>query len=219
VDLRIVIVEDDLRYRSSIETLFESTPGFALAASFGSAEPALEWIEEQSATSPRFDLVLMDIALPRTSGIEATARIVAHIPAATVVMLTVFEEPGTILQAICAGASGYLLKRTSARELLAQLRSIADGGAPMTAGVARTVLELLRRSGGAPASVPGRLDLTAREQDVLRCLVRGMAYKQAAADLEISLDTVRSHVRALYKKLQVHSVAAAVTRAIREGLV
>jgi DNA-binding NarL/FixJ family response regulator len=215
--LRIVVVEDDARYRASLETLLGNSPGFALAASFGDAERALAWFA--AAERSAFDVVIMDVELPRMSGIEATAQLRARFPDAAVAMLTVFEEPTTILAAICAGASGYLLKRTSARELLVQLRSIADGGAPMTAGVARTVLELVRRGGAAANASPNRLDLTDREQDVLRCLVRGRSYKQAADELAISLDTVRTHIRALYKKLQVHSVAAAVTRAIREGLV
>jgi DNA-binding NarL/FixJ family response regulator len=215
--LRVVVVEDDARYRASLETLLGNSPGFALAASFGNGERALAWFE--AADEPAFDVVIMDVELPRMSGIEATARLRARFPDAAVAMLTVFEEPTTILAAICAGASGYLLKRTTARDLLAQLQSIAGGGAPMTAGVARTVLELLRRGNAATHGAPGRLDLTEREQEVLRCLVRGLSYKQTADELAISLDTVRTHIRALYKKLQVHSVAAAVTRAIREGLV
>jgi DNA-binding NarL/FixJ family response regulator len=114
-----------------------------------------------------------------------------------------------------------LLKSTSARELVAQLRSAATGGAPMTASVARSVLEITRRIGrreltGAP---PSRLELTPREQDVLRSFVRGLSYQQVAGELGVSIDTVRSHVRALYKKLQVHSVAAAVARAIHDRLV
>lgn len=215
--LRVVAVEDDARYRTSLETLLDNSPGFVLAASFGDAEHALAWFA--AAERAAFDVVIMDIELPRMSGIDATARLRTRFPDAAVAMLTVFEEPGTILAAICAGASGYLLKRTSAREVLVQLRSIANGGAPMTAGVARTVLELLRRSNADVQRTPGRLDLTEREQEVLRCLVRGLSYKQAGDELAISLDTVRTYIRALYKKLQVHSVAAAVTRAIREGLV
>jgi DNA-binding NarL/FixJ family response regulator len=218
MDLRVLVIEDDPRYRRSLETLLANAPGVTLVASFAAAEPAIAWIDQQDVSLPTFDAVLMDIALPGASGIDATTRVRARFPSVTVVMLTVFEEPGTILQAICAGANGYLLKRASARELLTQLRSIATGGTPMTSGVARTVLDLLRR-GSAPVGAPGRLDLTDREQDVLRCLVRGLSYKQAAAELDVSLDTVRSHIRALYKKLQVHSVAAAVTRAIRDQLV
>src|SRR5689334_10196897 len=110
MDLRVILVEDDTRYRMTLGQLLESTAGFALAGSFSSAEQALLWIAEQAPERPGFDIVLMDIELPRASGIEATAKVRALIPDAIVVMLTVFEEPGTVLQAICAGANGYLLK-------------------------------------------------------------------------------------------------------------
>lgn len=227
--LRVLIVEDDRRYRESLVTLVGNTPGVGLAAEFAAPLPALAWIErrdgESTGSLPRsgasFDVALIDIQLPQLSGIELTRRLRALVPAAALVMLTVFEEPQTILQAICAGADGYLLKSTSSRELVAQLRSAAAGGAAMTASVARSVLEITRRIGsreltGAPSS---RLALTPREQDVLRAFVRGLSYQRVAGELGVSIDTVRSHVRALYRKLQVHSVAAAVARAIHDQLV
>jgi DNA-binding NarL/FixJ family response regulator len=137
-------------------------------------------------------------------------------------MLTVFEDPRTILAAICAGADGYLLKKCSVRELIEQTRVVVAGGSTLTAGVARTVLTLVRELGDAPptGSFEGdRLQLTDREREVLRCLVNGCSYKQAAAELGIQLDTVRAHIRKLYRKLQVHSVSEAVALAIRDGLV
>ncbi len=221
MSLRVLVIEDDPRYRESVETLLQRSPGFDLVGSFDSALPALEWLEDRLGTEAPYDVAVVDVELPRLSGIEATRRLKERHPQAPVVMLTVFEEPGTILQAICAGADGYLLKRSSAKELLSRLQGIAAGETPMTAGVARTVLGLVRALGPAPAApvAPSRLDLTEREQEVLRGLVQGLAYKQVAAQLDISIDTVRTHIRALYKKLQVHSVAAAVTRAIRERLV
>jgi DNA-binding NarL/FixJ family response regulator len=164
----------------------------------------------------------MDIDLGEAlTGIEAVRRLKASLPGVHAIMVTVFEEPTTILQAICAGADGYLLKKASAREILQQARLVDEGGAALTPGVARTMVELVRRLGPpSPRSVrPDRLDLTDRERDVLRCLVDGMAYKEAAHALEVSVDTVRSHIRALYKKLQVHGAAEAVARALREALV
>ncbi len=221
---RTVVVEDDARYRASLEVLFAHAPGFTLAASFGSAQLALAAASDaRFGAESAWDLALMDIELPGINGIEAVRRLKEKLPELKVVMLTVFEEPRTVLSAICAGADGYLLKNTPPPELLEQLAVVMAGGAPLTAGVARTVLDLVR-SGPAPAetapqAAPRRLNLTEREQEVLRGLVRGMAYKEVAARLGVTLDTVRSHVKAVYRKLQVHSVAEAVGRAIHERLV
>jgi DNA-binding NarL/FixJ family response regulator len=218
-------VEDDSRYRAGLEALLEHSADFELVDSFPSADAALTALRERETGGrvPGWDLVLMDLDLPGTDGIAATRVVKSLTPAVTVVVLTVFEASHTVLQAICAGADGYLAKRAQPAEILEELRAVMAGGAPLSAGVARTVLELLRRQAGDRAQRglhgPSRLDLTQREQDVLRCLVGGMSYKQVAHQLDISHDTVRSHVRSVYSKLQVHSVAEAVSRAIREGLV
>jgi DNA-binding NarL/FixJ family response regulator len=166
----------------------------------------------------------MDLELPGMDGIEATRRLGQLRPDATVVVLTVFEAPDTVLEAICAGAVGYLEKRLPPGEILAELRSVMAGGSPLSPGIARTVLGLLRRfrdePGASPSgSGPSRLGLTDREHEVLRCLVEGLPYKQVAAELGISHNTVRTHVRSVYDKLQVQNVAQAVSRALREGLV
>lgn len=225
--IRTVAVEDDSRYRAGLEALLAHSGDFHLLESFPSADAALAALREHRRPDSErcWDLVLMDLELPGTDGISAIRAVKDLVPGVTVVVLTVFEESHTVLQAICAGADGYLAKRARPGEILDELRAVMSGGAPLSAGVARTVLNLLRRE--AAAERPGRprrdampaLDLTQREQDVLRCLVGGMAYKQVAAHLAISHDTVRSHVRSVYSKLQVHSVAEAVGRAIREGLV
>lgn len=219
VTIRIAVVEDNGRYRDSLETLLAHAPGFSLAASFGAAPPALAAL---AAAAQPWDLVLMDLELPGMSGIEATRRVKAQSPRTAVVVLTVFEEPATVLEAICAGADGYLLKRTPPERLLAELRSIVEGHSPLSGAVAHTVLDLVRRMGASPtdgAGAPSRLELSDREQDVLRCLVDGMGYKQTAERLDVSLDTVRTYIRRIYGKLQVHSVAEAVSRAVRERLV
>lgn len=224
--IRTVAIEDDSRYRASLQTLFEHSGDFSLVESFASADTALSRVSEleRRGETPSWDLVLMDLELPGTDGIVATLALKEHMPGITVVVLTVFEESLTVLRAICAGADGYLAKRAQPAEILEELRSVMSGGAPLSAGVARTVLNLLRRQAGQTGARrrgggPSRLDLTEREQDVLRGLVQGMTYRQVAHRLDISHDTVRSHVRSIYSKLQVHSVAEAVSRAIHEGLV
>jgi len=226
--LNVIIIEDNPRYRDSLETLFKHAPGFCLSASFGSALVALDELErlERAGRVPAWQMALVDIELPGMNGIEATRRLKKILPDLSVVMLTVFEEPATILEAITAGADGYLLKKTTAPELLSQLKAIATGGSPLTPDVARIVLSLLREntpkgfSGKLfKPSSPTKLDLTMREHEVLQCLVKGFSYKQVAAELEISIDTVRTHIRGIYGKLQVHSEAEAVARAIREKLV
>ena len=216
--LNVAVVEDDPRYRHSLETLFAHAPGFALAASFGSATAALRAAEQALERGGLgWDLALMDLQLPGMDGIEATRRLKALAPQVSVVVLTVFEEPSTMLQAICAGADGYLLKKSSDLDLLGQVELIQGGGAPLTGGVARTLLALLRDR--VPASRRPSVKLSPREEDVLSLLVDGRSYKQIAGDLDLSMDTVRSYIRGLYRKLQVQNAAAAVTRALREGLV
>ena len=222
MSLRVVTVDDNARYRGSLETLLTHADGVAFAGSFSSAAAAVAAVEALPRPDcPPWDLVLMDLELPGISGIEGTRRLKHLAPRIPIVVLTVFEDPATVLEAICAGADGYLLKRLTSHELLSQLRGVMSGGAPLTARVARTVLDLVRRGdlSRPPVATPTRLELTEREQAVLRGLVQGMAYKQVAHDLGVSLDTVRSHIRNVYRKLQVHSVAEAVSRAIREGLV
>lgn len=211
--MRVALFEDDHRFRESLGAVLQVAPGFTLVGAYATATAGL------SAAGPEWELVVMDLDLPDLSGVEATRRLKERFPKLTVVVLTVFEEPATILSAICAGADGYLLKRTPIRELLDGLRSAAEGGAPLTAAVARSVVEVARQAARPAVAPVARLELTLREREVLRGLCEGRAYKQVAADLELSIDTVRTHVRAIYKKLRVHSVSEAVSQAIRRGLV
>jgi DNA-binding NarL/FixJ family response regulator len=221
--VRVVVVEDDARYRASLEVLFRHAAGFDVVGSYATPASALEALASARRTGrPPWSLVLMDLDLPGMSGAECTARIKAELGDVRVVVLTVFEDRDSIIEAICAGADGYLLKRIPGDELLAQLRVVMAGGSPLSAGVARTMLDVVRHVNGTtqpPSTDPAHVDLTAREREVLHCLVQGMSYKAVAASLDISIDTVRSHIRSVYRKLQVNSVAEAVGRALRERLV
>ncbi len=211
---RVTVIEDDPRFRESLGALIELSPGFERAGTFPDAESAL------SAADSAWDLVLMDIELPGMNGIDATREFKLRVPHVRVVVITVFEDPATILRSICAGADGYLTKGTPAEELLHQLRYIMAGGPPLSAGVARTLLGMVRDGNEPTPSHGPRVDagLTAREREVLDCLVDGLPYKQVAARLGISIETVRTHIRSVYSKLQVHSVVEAVTLALRNGL-
>lgn len=220
MELRVAVVEDDPHYRGSLETLLGFEPGFQLASSYGDPASLLEDLGVLSPAAPlAWDLVLMDIDLPGMSGIEATRSVKTMRPEAVVVMLTAFEDPEKILAAIRAGADGYLLKRAGVAEVIDQLRSVAGGGSPMTPGIARSVLDLIRGGRSKDAISRGDLfELSEREREVLKALVRGLAYKQVAAELDLSIDTVRTYIRRIYTKLRVHSATEAVARAVREGL-
>ena len=223
-DLRVAVIEDDRRYRASLEQLFTQTAGFRVSGSFASPPAAIAAAErELQHGSIPWDIVLMDLEMPQMNGIEATRRLKALSADFKVVVLTVFEDPSAIVEAVSAGADGYLLKKARARELLDAVRAVAEGGAPLTAEVARKVLDVLRTVNAASAvggsgPSPTRVDLTEREQQVLRALVDGLSYKQAADKLGISLATVRTHIGSIYRKLQVHNVAEAVSRALRQRL-
>lgn len=222
--IRVAIVEDDIRYRDSLEQVLREFPGVAVAACHPAAAPALQIAEDAARADRRqpWDVVLMDLEMPGIGGIEATRRLKAVAPGVRIIILTVFEHPGTILEAICAGADGYVLKKTRAAELVEGIQNVMAGGATLTPDVARRLLEVTRYLGTERrmnGSAPSRLELTEREQQVLRGLVEGLSYKQVGGVLGIGLGTVRNHITHIYRKLQVHSVAEAVARALRERLV
>ena len=220
--LRVAIVEDNLAFRRSVELVLKHTPGFELAGSFGSVMAMERAVADPTGLAAAWSVVLMDLDLPGLSGVEGIRRLKAALPRLPVVVCTVFEEPATIIDAIGAGADGYLLKGASLPTLLEQLAVVVEGGASLSAPVARTLLQLVRQERApeaAPEAAPARLDLTDRERQVLRGLVDGLSYKQVADQLGISTNTVRTHIKALYRKLQVQNVAEAVSRAIRQRLV
>lgn len=221
--VRLAVVEDDPRYRASLETLMRHLPRFTLVSAYGAAEPLLQSAQraQRRGESSPWDLVLMDIGLPQIDGIQATRKLKALFPTLRVVVLTVFEEPQRVLAAICAGADGYLLKDALTPEIGGQLELAAGNGAALSPQLAATVMNFVRVSNARAFNqqLPVDLGLTPRQLDVLRELVKGLSYPEVARKLGLSLDTVRTHVRHIYGALQVHSVAEAATYALRHGLV
>jgi DNA-binding NarL/FixJ family response regulator len=184
--------------------LLRETPGFRCTCACGSAEEALGVIPRQPP-----DVVLMDLHLPNLSGIECTARLKQLLPDVQVVMITVFTDTEQVFKALRAGASGYLLKRSSPEAILEAIREVLQGGAPMTREIARQIVETFKKPAETSADNP---ELTRREQEVLELLSQGMANKEIAKKLSLSVDTVQYHLKHIYTKLHVRSRTEAVAR-------
>lgn len=204
------LVEDNDLYRDGVAEVLRQAGDVECGLAVSSCEEALAALLAGAAP----DVVLMDVGLPGIDGIEGTRRIRELSPSTRVIMLTVHDEEDKVFQAICAGASGYLLKPLSREDLLAALGEVTRGGAPINAYIAGKVLERFAALAGAP----GDYGLTPREREILALLVDGLAMKEAAARLGISYHTVDTHVRNVYEKLHVRSRAEAVAKAVRERL-
>lgn len=209
--IRTAIIEDHDDFREGLFQILKATEGFVCVGQYSSVEAALRGL-------PNVDVVLMDVGLPGRSGIQGAHDIKEKQPGARVIMLTVFEDPQTIFDAILAGADGYLLKRSAPVKILQAIEEAHAGGLPMTPVVARRTVELFKQH--APRSESGEdPGLTPREMEILGLLVEGLNYGMIGERLFISLDTVRNHIRHIYSKLHVHSKSAAVTKAIRGRIV
>ena len=194
----IAIVEDNAALGSGLRKIVESAEDFRCVGVWTSAEEALRKIE---AFRPQ--VVLMDINLPGISGIEATARIKQHLPEIQVIMVTVYRDHDQIFAALKAGASGYLLKRSTPEEVRQAIRDVRSGGAPMSAEIARRVVEAFHQPLKSPDAEA--VKLSKRETEILELLTKGLANKEIADRLDISVETVRVHLRRVYEKLHVHS--------------
>ncbi|HEX7315965.1 MAG TPA: response regulator transcription factor [Pyrinomonadaceae bacterium] len=209
--IRTAIVEDRRDIREGLAVLVNGTPGYACTGSYGSMEEALSKIARELP-----EVVLCDIGLPGMDGIEGIRVLKERHPALQLLMLTVYDDDERIFDALCAGATGYLLKRTPPARLLEALREAVTGGAPMSPEVAARVIKLFREI--RPPERPD-CDLTPHETRLLKLIVEGHNYTTAADALGVSYNTVKFHMRHVYEKLQVHSKSEAVARALRDRLV
>jgi len=209
--IKVLLYDDNEALRASMEALITEELGFELLAAMPNAETI-----ETDITEMQPDVVLMDIDMPVVNGVEAVKKI-SHInDKLPVIMLTVFDDNENIFNAICAGASGYILKRYATEEIPSAIRMVLAGGAPMTGSVARKVLMMVPQ---AKTAEQEKSNLTEKETAILKFLVNGYSYKMIAAELKISIDTVRFHIKNIYDKLHVHSATEAVSKAIKDKLV
>ncbi len=215
MSLRIAIFDDNKNIRESIGMLLKTVPSFELVGSFSHV---LDCVADVKECSP--DIILMDIEMPGMTGIEAVKAIKKELPHIQILMQTVFEDDDRVFDSICAGASGYILKNYLNTKLVDSINELQYGGSPMSPSIARKVLNNMQSVSThiRPEEVPD-YQLTPREKEVLSCLVNGLSYKMIGADLTISYETVRSHVKKIYEKLHVASLTEVVAKAIHQRIV
>ena len=207
MDLTVSIVEDNEQLRGTLARVIGRAAGFKCLSQYADAEAALAGLPKEPP-----DVVLMDINLPGMSGVECVRRLKQLTPQIHIVMLTAYEDTENIFNSLAAGASGYLLKRTKSAELLEAIQDVVKGGSPMTAHIARKVVQSFQKSG---ASAKATENLSPREQEVLDCLAQGFLYKEIAEKLGISYETVHTYIRRIYEKLQVRTRTEAVAMFLR----
>jgi DNA-binding NarL/FixJ family response regulator len=208
--IEVALVEDDRVLRDGLAQLIEGEPGMRCRRCYGSVELALA---ERAAGAP--DVILLDIHLPGMLGSVGVARLCARHPAAAILMLTIYDDQDKVFESICNGACGYLLKKTPPARLIDAIREAHGGGSPMSPEIARKVVTLFRQVRPAPRATHA---LTPQEVRLLGLLADGHSYLNAAGQLDITINTVRNHVRSIYDKLHVHTKSEAVAKALKAGI-
>lgn len=209
--IRVAIFDDNAAFTSSLDLLLNDSDDYTLCGAFNNATNVLMKIAKSKP-----DLVIMDIKMPEVSGIEAVTTIRKEYPHLPILMQTVFEDDDKVFAAICAGASGYILKGTSPQKVLEAIAEVYAGGAPMSPSIARKVLQFFKTQQTAPAEY---FDLSNREKEILKYLVDGYSYKMIADACHISFNTVNAHLRKIYEKLHVNSSQEAISKALRQKIV
>jgi DNA-binding NarL/FixJ family response regulator len=210
--IKVVVFEDNFHLRESLYFLINEQEDMTCCGTFPDCNSVSLVIREHQP-----DVVLMDIEMPGMNGIEGVRLIKKEFPGTQVLMQTIFQDDQHIFNAICAGASGYLLKSASSENYLRGIRDVFSGGSPMSGPVARRVLQLFQQTAQAPEL--NHYDLTPKEKEVLSSLIEGKSFKMIAAAIGISYETVRSHMKSIYNKLHVHSNTEAVIKALKERIV
>src|SRR5271154_4445241 len=205
--ISISIVEDNEKLRGTLAKVIGRAEGFRFASDYGSAEDALVGLPKVKP-----DVVLMDINLPGMNGVECVRQLKVLLPATQIMMLTVYEDTENIFNALAAGASGYMLKRTPVKELIEAIHEVKRGGSPMTTHIARKVVLSFQKTSGQQQAANELSELSEREQQVLDLLAQGLIYKEIADKLEISYETVHTYIRRIYEKLQVRTRTEAVAK-------
>lgn len=211
-NIKVVIFEDNTNLRRGLTTLINGSSGLECAGAFGNCDNLVKNITD---TKP--DVVLMDIEMPGMNGIEAVKLLKNQFPEIKILMETIFEDDEKVFHSICSGAEGYILKNTPPVQILEAIKEIHDGGAPMTPSIASKVLAMFKARKTFEKNESFKL--TERELEILKLLVDGMSYKMIAETLFISRDTVSSHIKNIYKELQVHSKSEAVSKALKKKIV
>jgi DNA-binding NarL/FixJ family response regulator len=212
MEIRVAIFEDRRLVRDAYEAIINGTPGLRCTGSFANASDLTLSIRKSTP-----DVVLMDIEMPGLDGVEATALIHAKFPDIKVLIQTIFDDDEKVFKAICAGASGYILKDSTPAKLMESIVEVHTGGAPMSPTIASKVLRLFQKI--APQARADEEALSKREKEILSLIVDGYSFKQIAEKTFISYETVRTHVKNIYKKLHVASSTEAVVKALRQGIV
>jgi DNA-binding NarL/FixJ family response regulator len=213
--IRVAVFEDNKLVRDSFEAILNGTEGFICTGSFSSCNNLKYDVERSNP-----NVVLMDIEMPGVNGIEATKTIKENYNALKVLIQTVFEDDEKVFRAICAGASGYILKKTSPAKLIDAIQEVFNGGAPMSPGIASKVLQLFQKFAPAPQEKADESpNLSKREKEILLLMMEGDNYHAIAEKCFLSYDTVRTHVRSIYRKLHVASVNQAIVKAFKQRLI
>jgi DNA-binding NarL/FixJ family response regulator len=207
---RIIIYEDNHRLRNSLKILLEGVEGYAVCGDFDNCEHAVREVEELQP-----DVIIMDIDMPRVDGIQGLKAIKEYRPQTYIIMHTVLEDEDKLFQCLCQGANGYILKNASFVSLLEAIENVLHGGAPLSPSIANKVLQSFREN----AMDRLKYNLSDRETEVLKYLVKGFSYKMIAHSCHVSLDTVRGHIRNIYVKLHVNCGREAVVKALRNRIV